>query len=92
MLARYMAGGTFYHMQAAAAVDNPDQRLAADVEELSTSLVTLVFTILRSLVELPTFSIILYRIQPLLCAALLAYATVGTAVAYFIGKVRLHAI
>lgn len=89
MLTRYMAGGTFYHLQAAAAIDNPDQRLAADVDELAATAVSLAFTALRAAVEVPAFIAVLYRIHAPLCAAVLAYSAAGTALAYFLGRVRI---
>jgi ABC-type uncharacterized transport system fused permease/ATPase subunit len=88
MLGEYMSHRTFYHIHAAATVDNPDQRLTSDIANFTSSSLSLAFTFLTSIVDLVSFSGILFSIYPPLFGALVIYAVGGTGLAFVIGKVR----
>jgi ABC-type uncharacterized transport system fused permease/ATPase subunit len=88
MLADYMADRTFYNISASAVVDNPDQRLTSDISQFTSTSLSLAFTFLTSLVDLASFSGILFSIYPPLFAALVIYAVGGTVASFWIGKVR----
>lgn len=86
MLGDYMADKTFYNVQTGAIVDNPDQRLTSDINNFTSSSLSLAFTFMTSLVDLVSFSGILFSIYPPLFAALVAYAVGGTVVSFAVGK------
>jgi ABC-type uncharacterized transport system fused permease/ATPase subunit len=88
MLSDYMENRTFYTVQANAVIDNPDQRLTADINNFTSSTLGLAFTLLTSVVDLVSFSGILFSIYPPLFLALFTYAVGGTLLSFVIGKVR----
>ena len=71
---------------AGAVVDNPDQRLSADVNAFTDTALGFTFTIVNSVVDLVSFSNILYTIYPPLFAVLVVYALGGTFLSVQIGK------
>ncbi|WIA11843.1 hypothetical protein OEZ85_011930 [Tetradesmus obliquus] len=86
LLKQYFADRSFYQLQAGAIVDNPDQRIASDVRQFTDAALGLSLTILNSLIDLVSFSGILYSIYPPLFAALLAYSIGGTLGSIALGK------
>ena len=90
LMAQYFADRSFYQLQAGQLVDNPDQRIAADVRTFTDTALSLALTLLNSAVDLASFSGILYSIYPPLFAALLVYSVGGTAASIALGKVRVR--
>ena len=72
------------------AVDNPDQRITEDVKTFTAFSLQLVTTVLTSLIDLVSFSTILWSIYPQLFGAILIYAAVGTVVTAWLGKSLVH--
>lgn len=87
MLSDYMADRTFYNVQAGQVIDNPDQRLTSDINTFTSTSISLAFTFLTSIVDLVSFSGILFSIYPPLFGALVVYAVGGTVVSFAVGKV-----
>eukprot|EP00775_Hariotina_reticulata_P004789 gene4789-5039_t len=86
LLGQYFADRSFYQLRAGALVDNPDQRIAADVRQFTDAALGLSLTVLNSLIDLVSFSGILYSIYPPLFGALLAYSIGGTLGSIALGK------
>ncbi|KAF8071082.1 ABCC2 [Scenedesmus sp. PABB004] len=86
LLEQYFADRSFYQLQAGALVDNPDQRIAADVRQFTDAALGLSLTVLNSLIDLVSFSGILYSIYPPLFGALLAYSIGGTLGSIALGR------
>jgi len=82
----YMRNKNYYQIEASKSVDNPDQRLAEDLRSFTRSSLSFALSILMSILDLVSFSAILFSIYPSLFIVLIAYATVGTAVTTVIGK------
>jgi putative ATP-binding cassette transporter len=68
------------------AIDNPDQRIAEDVNSFTSYSLTLVITLLTSLIDLASFSVILWNIYPQLYYAIIGYALFGTLITAWLGK------
>lgn len=88
LLGAYMDDRTFYNIHTGAVIDNPDQRLTSDINNFTASSLGLSFTFLTSIVDLVSFSGILFSIYPPLFIALGVYAVGGTVAAFYIGRVR----
>ncbi|GBF88477.1 hypothetical protein Rsub_01190 [Raphidocelis subcapitata] len=86
LLSQYFRDRSFYQLQAGGMVDNPDQRIAADVRTFTDTALSLSLTLLNALVDLVSFSGILYSIYPPLFAALLLYSLGGTAASVALGR------
>lgn len=56
----YYSGQTYYALEASREIDNPDQRIAEDVRAFTQVSLEFLITILTSLIDLASFSTILY--------------------------------
>lgn len=86
VLQQYCNGRNYYNLEADARVDNPDQRIAQDLNSFTSESLAFVLTLLVSSIDLVSFSAILFSIYPLLFAILLGYAATGTVLTAVIGK------
>lgn len=66
-------------------IDNPDQRITEDVRTFTAFSLQLFITVVTSIIDLVSFSLILYSIQPQLFGAIVGYALFGTVVTTYIG-------
>lgn len=82
----YFGKRRFYTLQASAMLDNPDQRIASDVSQFTSTTLSLTMTLLNSSVDLISFSGILFSIYPPLFIALLIYSIGGTVASISIGR------
>ncbi|KAI0562078.1 ABC transporter type 1 [Gracilaria domingensis] len=83
VLKQYCSNRNFYTLEA---VDNPDQRIAQDLNSFTTESIALVLTLLVSAIDLVSFSAILFSIYPYLFVVLLIYASTGTYLTGVLGK------
>ena len=67
-------------------IDNPDQRITEDVRTFTAFSLQLFITVVTSLIDLVSFSLILYSIQPQLFATIIGYALFGTVTTAFLGS------
>ena len=79
-------GGSAVEASYGGSLDNPDQRIAEDVRSFTRSSLSFAVTILRAVIDLCSFSAILYSIYPVLFAVIVVYAGVGTAVTVWLGQ------
>ncbi|KAL9190401.1 hypothetical protein ACHAXT_007612 [Thalassiosira profunda] len=70
---------------APARIDNPDQRITEDVRTFTAFSLQLFITVITSVIDLVSFSLILYSIQPQLFATIIGYAGFGTLVTLKLG-------
>ncbi len=82
----YFGNRRFYTLQASAMLDNPDQRIASDVSQFTSTTLSLTMTLLNSSIDLISFSGILFSIYPPLFIALLVYSIGGTVASISIGR------
>ncbi|CAI5460897.1 unnamed protein product, partial [Closterium sp. Yama58-4] len=86
LLNKYFQHRTFYNIQSQSLIDNPDQRLNDDVDDFTTTSLTFSLALVNAIVDLISFSGILYSIYPPLFAVLLAYSLGGTAISVYLGR------
>jgi ABC-type uncharacterized transport system fused permease/ATPase subunit len=67
-------------------IDNPDQRITEDVRTFTAFSLQLFITVVTSVIDLVSFSFILYSIQPQLFATIIGYAVFGTVTTTYIGS------
>jgi len=82
----YCSNRVYYSLERGSEVDNPDQRIAEDVRSFTAFSLQLFLTIVTSIIDLVSFSFILYSIQPQLFIAIILYAVFGTLTTAAIGK------
>lgn len=86
-LDRYLKNQTFYKIQSQSMIDNPDQRIVDDLSSFTETALSFSLTLFNAVVDLVSFSNILYGIYPPLFIVLLVYSLGGTAVSVFLGRV-----
>eukprot|EP00534_Pseudo-nitzschia_fraudulenta_P009528 CAMPEP_0201152170 /NCGR_PEP_ID=MMETSP0851-20130426/12914_1 /ASSEMBLY_ACC=CAM_ASM_000631 /TAXON_ID=183588 /ORGANISM="Pseudo-nitzschia fraudulenta, Strain WWA7" /LENGTH=784 /DNA_ID=CAMNT_0047429139 /DNA_START=146 /DNA_END=2500 /DNA_ORIENTATION=+ len=88
----YEDNRVYYAIERGGEVDNPDQRICEDVQSFTSFSLQLFLTIVSTVIDLVSFSLILYSIYPQLFIAIVAYATFGTVTTTYLGKdlVRLN--
>ncbi|KAK9057075.1 hypothetical protein SSX86_024442 [Deinandra increscens subsp. villosa] len=83
---RYLKNQTFYQIQSQSIIDNPDQRIVDDLSSFTGTSLSFSLTIFNAMVDLISFSNILFGIYPPLFVVLLVYSLGGTAISIFLGK------
>ncbi len=78
-LDRYFSQRAYYRFSAAEGIDNPDQRIAEDINAFTQQSLYFSMIVLSSVVELVAFSSVLWAISQGLVYFLIAYAIVSTA-------------
>ena len=88
----YEENRVYYAIERGGEVDNPDQRICEDVQSFTSFSLQLFLTIISTIIDLVSFSLILYSIYPQLFIAIILYASFGTVTTTYLGKdlVRLN--
>ena len=83
---QYYADQAYYRIEMDREIDNPDQRITEDVAAFTKVSLDFFITLTTSVINLASFSGILYSIYPELFYAIFAYAAFGTASTIGLGK------
>lgn len=87
-LGSYFSNRAYYELNASAEIDNPDQRVAEDINTFTQRSLYFLLVLLGALLDLVAFSGVLWSISTELVFFLIIYAIVGTAVTLLVfGKV-----
>ena len=82
----YMNDRTYYRLDSADGVANPDQRIADDVRAFTTTTLSFLLLIVNGSLTAVSFSAVLWRISPFLFGVAVTYAVCGTVFTIFLGK------
>ena len=82
----YMSDRTYYRLDTAAGVANPDQRISDDVRAFTTTTLSFLLLILNGTVTAVSFSGVLWTISPFLFTVAVVYAICGSALTVVFGK------
>jgi putative ATP-binding cassette transporter len=82
----YLRDRTYYRLDSANGVANPDQRISDDVRAFTTTTLSFTLLIVNGTLTAISFSGVLWSISPLLFGVAVAYAVLGSALAIFLGK------
>lgn len=80
------AGNALYHLRQNPKVDNPDQRIAEDVNTFTAQSTNLVLQGLNSLITAASYFVVLWLISRGLALVMLAYVVIGTWATVVIGR------
>jgi len=83
---QYYQDRAYYRVELDRDIDNPDQRLTEDVAAFTKVSLDFFITVLTAVIDLASFSGILYSIYPNLFYAIFAYATFGSLTTVALGK------
>ena len=82
----YLDEGTYYRLQTAEGLANPDQRIAEDVRAFTVTTLSFVLMLLNSAFTVVAFSGVLWLISPLLFGVAFLYAACGSYVTLVLGR------
>ena len=83
-LGRYFSHQKFYELNAHVAIDNPDQRIAEDINTFTQKSLFFGLILMGSLIQLTAFSRVLWSISHELVYFLVLYATLGTLITLWV--------
>jgi vitamin B12/bleomycin/antimicrobial peptide transport system ATP-binding/permease protein len=87
-LGEYFSGRAYYELNASADIDNPDQRIAEDINTFTQRSLQFLMVLFGALLQLVAFSGVLWTISRELVAFLIIYAAAGTTVTLLVfGKI-----
>jgi putative ATP-binding cassette transporter len=91
-LSNYFKNRNYYEIEARGEIDNPDQRIMEDIRSFTRTSLSFLLILLGSLMDLISFSGILWSKSALLVGVVLGYSVVGTGITALIGRrlVRLN--
>jgi putative ATP-binding cassette transporter len=82
----YLKDRTYYRLDSATGVANPDQRISEDIRAFTTTTLSFVLLIVNGTLTAISFSGVLWTISPLLFVVAVVYAMVGSALTIYLGK------
>eukprot|EP01031_Cornospumella_fuschlensis_P031612 gene31612-38204_t len=82
----YYSNRTFYQIETLKDVDNPDQRIAEDIRRFTSTSLDFFLTIFTSVIDLLSFSAILFQINAGLFGAVVVYSGIGTFITTRLGQ------
>lgn len=85
-LDRYFSDRAYYDISSDDKVDNPDQRIAEDIKSFTSTSLSFLLIILGNLIDLISFTGILWSISQSLTLVLVVYSTLGTLVTLLMGR------
>lgn len=91
-LGKYFANRSYYDIEAEGEIDNPDQRIMEDIRSFTRVSLAFLLILLGALMDLVSFTGILWSKSVLLVAVVLGYSLLGTLITALIGRrlVRLN--
>ena len=85
-LNNYFKNRNYYEVEAKGQIDNPDQRIMEDIRSFTRTSLSFLLIMLGSLMDLISFSGILWSKSALLVVVVLGYSIVGTGLTALIGR------
>lgn len=86
VLDKYYSNRTYYILETVRDIDNPDQRISEDIRRFTSTSLDFFITLFTSVIDLFSFSAILFQIYPPLFIAIVAYAGVGSVITTKLGR------
>ena len=80
----YFRNNAFYKLAFNSEIDNPDQRIAEDINTFTLKFIYYFLLAIETVLQLIAFSGVLWSISPTLVLFLVVYATIGTLVTSFV--------
>ena len=82
----YLSRRTYFRLDSACGVPNPDQRITDDVKAFTTTTLSFMLLIINGTMTAISFSAVLWRIRPFLFSVAVLYAVCGSLITVWIGK------
>ncbi|ERT05480.1 ABC transporter family protein [Lyngbya aestuarii BL J] len=85
-LNNYFENRAYYQIESQRQIDNPDQRISEDIKSFTRTSLVFLLILLNSIIDIISFSGILWTISKNLSVFLLFYAVFGTVITVLIGR------
>jgi len=85
-LDHYLSQRAFYQIESDGKIDNPDQRITEDIKSFTITSLRFLLILLGSIIDVISFTGILFSISKSLSIFLLIYAAIGTIITVLIGQ------
>ena len=82
----YIENRTYYHLDTAGGIRNPDQRITDDVRAFTTTSLSFTLLLINGTVTAISFSGVLWSISPMLFGVAVVYAICGSAITILYGR------
>ncbi|GAA5117855.1 ABC transporter ATP-binding protein/permease [Luteolibacter yonseiensis] len=86
LIGAYMDDRTYYRLDSATGVANPDQRISEDVRAFTTTTLSFILLIVNGTLTAISFSGVLWSISPFLFCVAVTYAVCGSVFTILLGK------
>ncbi|MBD2776539.1 ABC transporter ATP-binding protein/permease, partial [Iningainema tapete] len=84
ILDKYLSNRAYYKINFKSDIDNPDQRLAQEIEPITRNALSFSTTVLEKVLEMTTFLIILWSISQFAVLILVTYTVIGNLIAVYL--------
>ncbi|GAX45458.1 ABC transporter-related protein [Tolypothrix sp. NIES-4075] len=86
ILSKYLNSRAYYKINFKSEVDNPDQRLAQEIEPIPTSALSFSAIFIEKILEMAAFLTIIWSISQQVAIILIIYTIIGNLVAVYLGQ------
>jgi len=86
VLDKYLSNRAYYKINFRSDVDNPDQRIAKEIEPITTSALSFSATFLEKILEMATFLVIIWVISQQIAIIMLIYTIAGNFIAAYLNQ------
>jgi ABC-type uncharacterized transport system fused permease/ATPase subunit len=86
ILGKYLSNQAYYQINYKSALDNPDQRIAQEIEPITKYFLSFSATFLEKVLEMITFLIIMWSISPIITIILIIYTIAGNFIAIYLNQ------
>ena len=86
ILDKYLTNRAYYKINFQSDIDNPDQRLAQEIEPLTSNALSFSSTFLEKILEMTIFLIIVWSISQQIAIALIIYTVIGNLIATYLNQ------
>ena len=86
LLDKYLANRNYHRLITRPDIDNPDQRITEDVKTFTTITLSFLLMLLNATITAVAFSVVMWKLSPLLLGVTVGYATLGSLLTIFVGR------
>lgn len=86
ILQKYLSNRAYYKINFKSDVDNPDQRIAQEIEPIARTVLSFSITFLEKVLEIVIFLSILWSISQFVASVLLVYTIIGNLIALYLSQ------
>ncbi len=86
LLDKYLASRAYLRLMDRPDIDNPDQRMTEDVKNFTTTTLSFLLMLLNAGIAAAAFSVVLWKISPLLLGVAVGYAAFGSSLTMLVGR------